>query len=52
MEEFSSNFTQMFTPTGQCAELVLPLCQLKAARLQMSKKYFDKIKPVKNVLRF
>jgi hypothetical protein len=29
MEEFSSNFTQMFTLTWQCAEPILPLCQLK-----------------------
>jgi hypothetical protein len=29
MEGFSSNFTQMFTSTGQCAEPILPLCQLK-----------------------
>jgi hypothetical protein len=28
MEEFSSYFTQMFTPTGQCSEPILPLCQL------------------------
>jgi hypothetical protein len=29
MEGFFPNFTQMFTPTGQCAELILPMCQLK-----------------------
>jgi hypothetical protein len=29
MEGFSSNFTQMFTPSGQCAEPILPLFQLK-----------------------
>jgi len=28
MEGFSSNLTQMFTPTGQYAELILPLYQL------------------------
>jgi len=28
MEGFSSNLTQVFTPTGQCAEPVLPLYQL------------------------
>ena len=28
MEGFSSNLTQMFTPTGQCAEPILPLYQL------------------------
>ena len=28
MKGFSSNLTQMFTPTGQCAEPVLPLYQL------------------------
>jgi len=28
MEGFSSNLTQMFTPTGQCAEPILPMYQL------------------------
>jgi len=28
MEGFSSNLTQMFTTTGQCAEPILPLYQL------------------------
>ena len=28
MEEFSSNLTQIFTTTGQCAEPILPLYQL------------------------
>ena len=29
MEEFSSNFTQMFTSTRLCAESMSPLCRLK-----------------------
>jgi hypothetical protein len=29
MEEFSSNFTQMFTSTRLCAVSMLPLCRLK-----------------------
>jgi len=28
IEGFSLNLTQMFTPTGQCAEPILPLYQL------------------------
>jgi hypothetical protein len=29
MEEFSSNFTEMFTSTRLCAEPMFPLCRLK-----------------------
>jgi hypothetical protein len=29
IEGFSSNFAQMFTSTRGCAELMLPMCQLK-----------------------
>jgi hypothetical protein len=43
MEEFSSNFTQMFTSRRLCAEFILPLCRLKVKVTLEGKKLTKKM---------